>query len=82
MTFGFSFFGSRLGTCGTLVVSPIRSLTGRCIEPSLHLIQSPFGVFIFGQCFSEMGLLFLERCRTAAYWLSPMGKGMDNTELG
>ena len=82
VTFGFSFFGSKLGTCGALVVSPIRSLTGRFIEPSLHLVQSPFGVFTFGQCFPEMGLLFLEKLRIAAYCLGPMGKGVDNTELG
>ena len=48
VTFGFNFFGSRLGTCGALVVSPIRCLTGRFVEPSLHLFQSPFGVFALG----------------------------------
>ena len=82
MTFGFSFFGSRLGTCDALVVSTIRSLTGRFIEPSLYLVLSPFGVFTFGQCFPEMSLLFLEKLRIAAYHLGPMGEGVDNTELG
>ena len=38
VTFGFNFFGSRLGTCDALVVSPIRSLTGRFVEPPLHLV--------------------------------------------
>ena len=41
-TLGFNFIGSRLGTCCALVVSPIRSLTGRFVMPSLHLVQSPF----------------------------------------
>ena len=48
VTFGFNFFGSRLVTCGALVASPIRNLTGRFAEPLLHLVQSPFGVFALG----------------------------------
>ena len=48
VTFGLNFFGSRLGTCGALVVSPFRSPTGRFVKPSLHLVQSPFGVFALG----------------------------------
>ena len=48
VTFGFNFIGSRWGTHGALVVSPIRSFTGRFVEPSLHLVQSPFGVFALG----------------------------------
>ena len=71
MTFGFGFFGSRLGTCDALVVIPIRSLTGRLIEPSIHLVQSPFKVFTFGKCFPEMALLFLEKLRIAQFYNSP-----------
>ena len=82
MTFGFNFFGSRLGTCDVLVVSPIRSLNGRFIEPSLHLVQSPFGVFVLDYCIPEVGLLFAEKLRIVAYCLGPMREGVDNAKLG
>ena len=45
VTLGFNFVGSRLGTCSALVINPIRSLSRGSIKPSLHLVQSPFGVF-------------------------------------
>ena len=42
-------FGHHLGTtCGALVVSCIRSLTGRLVKSSLHLVQSPFGDICIG----------------------------------
>ena len=55
-----NFFGGSRGTCGTLAISPINCLTGRPVEPFLHLVQSPFGIFALGESFPEV-LLFLFR---------------------
>ena len=38
---GFNFIGSRLGTCGVLVVSPIKNLPGRPVKPSLPPCLKP-----------------------------------------
>ena len=38
-----NFSGGSRGTIGTLVVKPINGLTGRPVEPFLHLVQSAFG---------------------------------------
>ena len=57
MTLTLNFFGSSRGTGSTLAVSPINCLTGRPIEPFLHLVQSPFGVFALGRAF--LGHFFL-----------------------
>ena len=65
VTLGFNFIGSGLGTCSALFVSPIRSLPRRPTKPSLHLVQSPFGVFALCKCFPEVGLLFVEKLRIA-----------------
>ena len=45
---GFDFIGNRLGTSGALAVSPIIDLPRRPVKSSLHLVQSPFGVFTVG----------------------------------
>ena len=81
VTFGFNFIGSRLGTCSALVVSPIRSLPRMPIKPSLHFVQSPFGVFALCKCIPEVGLLFAEKLRIATNCLGPVGKGVDKTKL-
>ena len=41
MTLGFNFIGSRLGTCGAQVVSPISNLSGGLDKPFLNLVKSP-----------------------------------------
>ena len=81
VTLSFNFIGSRLGTCGALVVSPIRSLPRRPIKPSFHLVQSPFGVFALHKCFPGVGLLFPEKFRIATNCLDPVGKAVDNSQL-
>ena len=45
MTLGFNFIGIGLGTHVALAVRPISDLSGGLVEPLLHLVQSPFGVF-------------------------------------
>ena len=47
VTLTLNFSGSSMGTIVTLVVIPINGLTGRPVEPFLHLVQSPFGIGIF-----------------------------------
>ena len=54
-----NFFGGRRGTCSTLVVSPINGLTGRPVESSLHLVQSPFRIFALGESFPEVFFFLL-----------------------
>ena len=53
--FSFDFMVGRLGT----VSAPIIDLTGRPVESFLHLVQSPFRVFAFGESLSEVILFFL-----------------------
>ena len=67
MTLIFNFIGDRLGSCNALVVNPIIDLTGRPIESFLHLVQSPFGIFPFGESFPEVVLFLLEHLRFAAH---------------
>ena len=45
VTLGFNFIGRVLGTCSSLAVSSISNLPGGLVKPSLHLVQSPFGIF-------------------------------------
>ena len=77
-----NFFGGSRGTCGTLVVNPINGLTGRPVESFLHLVQSPFGIFAFGESFTEVFLFLFEQLRIAAHSFGPMGEGVDDTKLG
>ena len=74
----FHFMVGRLGIIG----APIIDLSGRPVESFLHLVQSPLWVFTLGESFPEVILLFLEQLRIAAHGGGPMGKGLDNTELG
>ena len=48
----------------------------------LHLVQSPFGVFAFGESLPEVLLFLLEQLRIAAHSGGPMGEGLNNTEFG
>ena len=80
LTVNFSS-GSR-GTCGTLVVSPIKSLTGRLVKSFLHLIQSPFGILAFSESFPEVFLFLFEHLRIVAHCLGPMGEGVNDTIFG
>ena len=77
-----NFFGGSRGTYGTLAISPINCLTGRPIEPFLHLVQSPFGVFAMGESFPEVLFFYFEQLRITAHSFGPMGEGVDNTKLG
>ena len=76
--FTFDFMVSRLGT----VSAPIIDLTGRPIKSFLHLVQSPFRVFAFGESLPEVILFFLEQLRLAAHSGGPMGEGLNNTKFG
>ena len=78
MTLDFNFIGGRMGTCG----ASNSSLSGGPIKSFLHLVQSPFGIFIFGESLSEMVLFLLEQLRFAAHYGGPMGEGVDNAKLG
>ena len=78
VTLIFDFFVGRLG----IVSAPIINLSGRPIESFIHLVQSPFGVFAFGESLPEMVLFLLEQLRLATHGGGPMGKGLDNTKLG
>ena len=78
VTLVFNFIGGRLGTCGV----SITNLSGRPVESFLHLVQSPFGIFAFGESFPEMFLFLLEQLRLAAHCGGPMGEGVDYTEFG
>ena len=60
VTLGFDFIDGSLGSCSALVVSLINSLTGRPVESFLHLVQSPFGIFAFGESLPEVVLFLLE----------------------
>ena len=54
VTLTLTFSGGSRGTVGTLVVNPINSLTGRPAEPFLHFVQSPLGIFAFGESLPEV----------------------------
>ena len=74
----FDFIVGRLGTISALIID----LSGRPVESFLHLVQSPFWVFTFGESLPEVVLFLLEQLRIAAHSGGPMGKGLDNTKLG
>ena len=61
VTLTLNFSGGSRGTIGTLVVHPINSLTGRPVEPFLHLVQSPFGILALGESFPEVFFFFFEQ---------------------
>ena len=82
MTLTLNFFSGSRGTIGTLVVNPINGLTGRPVEPFLHLVQSPFGILALGESFPKVFLFFFEQLRIAAHSFGPIGEGVDNTEFG
>ena len=74
----FDFIVGRLGT----ISAPIIDLSGRPVESFLHLVQSPFRVFAFGESLPQVVLFLLEQLRLAAHSGSPMKKGLDNTKFG
>ena len=78
VTLVLDFIVGRLGT----VSAPILNLSGRLVESFLHLVQSPFGVFAFGESLPEVVLFLLEQLRLAAHSGGPVGKGLDNTKFG
>ena len=82
VTLTLNFSGGSRGTIGTLVVNPINGLTGRPVEPFLHLVQSPFGIFALGKSFPEVFFFLFKPLRITAHSLGPMGEGVDYTELG
>ena len=74
----FDFIGGRLDTCG----SSITNLSGRPVESFLHLVQSPFVIFVFSESLPEMVLFLLEQLRLATHCGGPMGEGVDYTKFG
>ena len=82
MALTLDFSSSSRGTCGTLVVSPINSLTGRPIKSFLHLVQNPLRIFTLGESFPKVFLFLFEQLRIAAHCLGPMGEGVNDTKLG
>ena len=77
VTLIFDFIGGRLSTCG----APIIDLSGRPVESFLHLVQSPFGIFAFGESLPEMVLFLLEQLRLATHCGGPMGEGVGDTKF-
>ena len=71
-----------LGSCSALVVNPIIDLTGRPAESFLHLVQSPFRIFVFGESFNEAVLFLLKQLRLATHCEGPMEEGVDDTKFG
>ena len=82
VTLTLNFFDGSRGTIGTLVVNPINGLTGRPVEPFLHLVQSPLGILALGENFPEVFLFLFEQLRIAAHIFGPMEEGIDYTKLG
>ena len=80
LTLNFSC-GSK-GTVSTLVVNPIKGLTGRPVEPFLHLVQSPLGILARGDSFPEVFFFLFEQLRIATHRLGPMAEGVDDRKLG
>ena len=62
--------------------APIIDLSERPVESFLHLVQSPFRVFAFGESLPEVILFLLEQLRLAAHSGGTMGEGLDNTKFG
>ena len=82
VTLALNFSGGSSGTVSTLVVNSIHGLTGRPVEPFLHLVQSPLGILAFSESLPEVFFFLFEQLRIAAHRLGPMGEGVDNTKLG
>ena len=76
VTLALNFSGGSRGTVSTLVVNPINGLTGRPVEPFLHLVQSPLGILTFGESLPEVFFFLFEQLRIAAHSLGPMGEGV------
>ena len=79
VTLVFKFTGDRLGS---LVAGPTTNLSGRLVESFLHIVQSPLGIFAFGESLPEMVLFLLEQLRIAAHCGGPMGEVVDYTKFG
>ena len=77
-----NFSGGSRDTIGTLVANPINGLTGRPVEPFLHLVQSLLGIFALGESFPEVFFFLFEQLRITAHSFAPMGEGVDYTKLG
>ena len=82
VTLEFNFMGVSVVPRCDLVVNPINSLTGGPVEPSFHIVQSPFGVVTLGESLLKMVHFFLEQLRIAAHCFGPMGKGVNDTKCG
>ena len=82
VTLTLNFSGGSRGTVSTLVVNLINGLSGRPVEPFLHLVQSPLGIFALSESFPEVLFFLFEQLRITAHSLGPMGEGVDNIEFG
>ena len=82
VTLTLNFSGGSMGTVSTLVVNPINGLTGRPVEPFLHLVQSPLLIHAFGESLPEVFFFLFEQHRIAAHNFDRMGEGVNNTKLG
>ena len=82
MTIALNFSGGIRGAVSTLVVDHINCLTGRPVEPFLHLVQSPLRIFTLSESFPEVFFFLFKQLRIAAHSFGPMGEGVDNTTLG
>ena len=78
----FNFIGDSLGNSSALAISPINDPSGGLVKSFLYLVQSPFGIFTFGESLPEVVLFLLEQLRLAAHCFGPMGEGVDDTKLG
>ena len=68
----FNFMVGRLGIASASIID----LSGRLVESFLHLVQSSFGVFTFGESLPEVLLFLLQQLRLAAHSGGPMGEVM------
>ena len=82
VTLSFDSISGSLGSCSSLVGNPINNLTGRPVESFLHLVQSPFRIFAFGESLPEVVLFLLQQLRLAAHCCGPMEEGVNDTKLG
>ena len=82
VTLGFDPIVGGWGSCSALVVNLINSLTGRPVESFLHLVQSPFRIFTFGESLPGVVLFLLEQLSLAAHCFGSMGEGVDDTKFG
>ena len=78
VTLGCEFIGaSVVPRC-----KPFNCLTGGPVEPTFHLVQSPFRKVTLSESLPQMVHFFLEQLRTAAHCFGPMGEGVNYTKLG